>query len=491
MTTSTDEQEQRRALDVGYRRAELTVEQLWMRYFALGGVAGPVEVEAYLHGLMPLPSVQRDILAHAVNERLDELTWRHRVPYSRTVREGRPEQGPLAALVTLLEGMVLAPPERLPVAAAAAGRALGVQVVLYLVDYEQRILAPVTTADGPAREPCAVDTTLPGRAFRQVEVLPSEAGSAPRLWVPLLDGVERLGVVEVVIEDVADLYDPVLRQQCQWVSSLLGHLVVAVNNYGDALDAARRQRSRTPAAELIWCLLPSLTAGTDRCVVSGLVEPSYQVGGDAFDYALSETTAHLAIFDAVGHSLTSGLVAAVTMAAYRTTRRSGGSLFAQATAIDDALAEAFGDTSRFITGVLAELDLASGRLCYLGAGHPYPLLMRDGRVVKSLTGGRRPLFGLPTATMSVAEEFLEPGDWLTLYTDGITEARDEAGDFFGEDRLADFLRREAASNQPPPETVRRLVHAVMRHQRGVLQDDATVLLARWDPSGETRDRSTW
>jgi Stage II sporulation protein E (SpoIIE) len=95
-------------------------------------------------------------------------------------------------------------------------------------------------------------------------------------------------------------------------------------------------------------------------------------------------------------------------------------------------------------------------------------------------GGRRALFGLPTTTMSVAEEFLEPGDWLTLYTDGITEARDEAGNFFGEERLIDFLRREAASDHPPPETVRRLVHSVMRHQRGVLQDDATVLLARWD-----------
>jgi serine/threonine protein phosphatase PrpC len=90
------------------------------------------------------------------------------------------------------------------------------------------------------------------------------------------------------------------------------------------------------------------------------------------------------------------------------------------------------------------------------------------------------LFGLPTATMSVAEEFLEPGDWLTLYTDGITEARDETGNFFGEERLVDSLRREAASERPPPETVRRLVQAVMRHQRGVLQDDATVLLARWD-----------
>jgi hypothetical protein len=58
----------------------------------------------------------------------------------------------------------------------------------------------------------------------------------------------------VVIDDVANLYDPVLRQRCQWVSGLLGHLVVAVDHYGDALDAARRQRSRTPAAELIWHL---------------------------------------------------------------------------------------------------------------------------------------------------------------------------------------------------------------------------------------------
>jgi len=274
LVTGVDENEQRRALDIGYRRAELTLEQLWTRYFALGGVAGTVEIEAYLHGLAPLPALQRDLLAHAVNERLDELTWRHRVPYSRQAREGPGEQGPLAALVILLEQMRLAPPERLPAVAAAAGRALGVRALIYLVDYEQRVLNPVPPADEPAREAHAVDTTLPGRAFRQVEVLPSEAGSAPRLWLPLLDGVERLGVLEVILDDRADLYDPVLRRQCQWVASLLGHLVVAVDHYGDAMDGVRRQRSRTPAAELIWHLLPSLTAGTDRFVLAGLVEPS-------------------------------------------------------------------------------------------------------------------------------------------------------------------------------------------------------------------------
>jgi serine phosphatase RsbU (regulator of sigma subunit) len=112
------------------------------------------------------------------------------------------------------------------------------------------------------------------------------------------------------------------------------------------------------------------------------------------------------------------------------------------------------------------------------------LLLRDGRVVKELTGGRRVPFGLESTGLTVAEESLEPGDWLALYTDGITEARNAAGDWFGEERLGDFLTREIAAGQPPPETVRRLTQAVLKHQGGLLQDDATILLARWSTAGQ-------
>ena len=63
-----------------FAASQLTVEELWLRYFALGGDAGKVEIEAYLAGLMPLPSLQHNILAHAINERLDELGPR-RAPY--------------------------------------------------------------------------------------------------------------------------------------------------------------------------------------------------------------------------------------------------------------------------------------------------------------------------------------------------------------------------------------------------------------------------
>jgi serine phosphatase RsbU (regulator of sigma subunit) len=128
---------------------------------------------------------------------------------------------------------------------------------------------------------------------------------------------------------------------------------------------------------------------------------------------------------------------------------------------------------------------------YITGGHPAPLVMREGRIVKTLEGGHRPLFGLPAATGTPLEEFrigeetLQPGDWLILYTDGLVEARDHNGEFFGEARLIDFVQRAAASGNPPPETVRTLVRAAMEHQNGVLQDDATVLLAYWGTSDLT------
>jgi hypothetical protein len=327
-----------------------------------------------------------------------------------------------------------------------------------------------------------VDSTLAGRAFRHVQILPSESADRPRLWVPLLDGVERLGVLGIDVDDVDDLYDPGLRVHCRWLSILLGHLVVLLSQYGDVLDRTRLRTPRTVSAELIWSLLPPLTSGVDSFVVTGIVEPRHSVSGDAFDYGLSDTTATLIVLDAVGHDLRSGLIAATALAAYRSARHAGHGLYEQARRIDETINQHFGD-GLFATAVLAELDLTTGRLRYINAGHPDPLLMRGGKIVKPLVAGRcRPL-GLGLTDLQVGEETLQPEDWLVLYTDGITEARDRTGEFFGESRLMDFLRREAAAGHPPPETARRLVKTILAHQDGALQDDATVLLARWTHPG--------
>ncbi|MEV7095012.1 PP2C family protein-serine/threonine phosphatase [Amycolatopsis sp. NPDC051045] len=478
-----DARHQQQAVASAFARTELTVEELWLRYFALGGSLGVFEVEAYLHGVLQLPGFDRDVVAHVVNERLDELSRHRRASYSREIRDVAPRGAPLTALTTLLEGAELAPPERLPALVAAAGDALGIRLTIHLADYEQRSLWPVPSPGAePGAGPLDVDTTLAGRAFRRLEILPAET-APPRLWVPLLDGAERLGVLEVEVASAADLYDPGLRTQCRWAALLIGHLVVLMTHYGDGIDLVRHRRTRTVAGELIWSILPPLTAGVDGFVVSGVVEPRHAVAGDAFDYSLSEDTARLLILDAVGHDLRSGLLAATAVAAYRAARHAGGGLYEQARLIDETLGSAFGDHA-YVTAVLAEVDLPTGRLRYINAGHPPPRIMRAGHVAKPLPGGRRMPLGLgPGREFAVGEERLQPEDWLVLYSDGITEARDAEGEFFGEGRLADFLEREAAAGYPPPETVRRLIQAVSEHQDGRFQDDATVLLARWTDPG--------
>jgi hypothetical protein len=472
---------QQRSFARAVQHAQLSIDELWLDYFALGGEAGPLEVDAYLHGLTELPVGQRDLLAHTVNEWLTRPSGNHLATYSRTMRDTKPRGAPLAALVDLLEGTELAPPERLAAATATAGAALGVRVTVYLADYEQHALHRLRRTGAVDEPSLGIDTTLAGRAFAQQRMLSAE-GDPPRLWVPLLDGAERLGVLAVEVDDPAELYDPGLRAQCRWLALLLGHLVTLVDQYGDGIDLVRLRRPRSIAGELIWSLLPPLTAGVDSFVVTAVLEPRYDVGGDLFDYSLSETTASLLILDAMGHDLRSGLIAATALAAYRGARHNGCGLFEQARAMDEVVRQQFAHGG-FATAVLAELDLRTGQLRYVNAGHPPPLIMRGGKLGKPLTGGRRLPLGLGPAELTVGEETLQTEDWLVLQTDGISEARDRAGRFFGEERLVDFLQREAAAGHPPPETARRLIKAVLNHQNGELQDDATVLLARWTSPG--------
>lgn len=79
----------------------------------------------------------------------------------------------------------------------------------------------------------------------------------------------------------------------------------------------------------------------------------------------------------------------------------------------------------------------------------------------------------------VCVDQLEPGDRLLLFTDGITEARNADGDLFGLERFTDFLIRHHADGLPVAETLRRLIHAVLAHHDGRLDDDATVLFCQW------------
>lgn len=396
-----------------------------------------------------------------------------------------PEAPRHAALVDVLQRAHLCQPDELPAEINAAVSRLGLQITVYLVDYEQHRLWPLTERGKPTADPLSVDGTLAGRAFASVRTMAAgEAARPDRLWVPMIDGSERLGVVEVVLHEVPpDLAD--LREFCEALVGLVGHLLTVKLPYGDTLEQVRRTQPMTAAAELLLASLPPLTFSCHRLVISAVLEPSYDVGGDAYDYAVDGPLAQFMVLDAMGRGMRAGLTCVVAMAAMRTARRENKGLFAIGRAADAALAEHFAD-QRFVTAVLGELEMDTGRLRYINAGHPAPLLLRNGRAVRALTGGRRMPLGLDDSAIEIAEESLEPGDRLLLYTDGVTEARDNAGELFGTDRLVDLAERSAVHELPAPETLRRLAHSVMQHQGGLPTDDATIMLVEWSEKAAER-----
>lgn len=354
----------------------------------------------------------------------------------------------------------------------------GDEVVLYLADYGQRVLIPLPGVDVPAREQLQIDATLAGRAFRDVTMFDAEAPEGRRrLWLPILDGTARLGVMEVTV----DRLDEQVRLHYRRLAGLIAEVLVSKDLYGDHYKVMRRRKEMTLAAEMQWSMLPPLTFTTPRLSISGMLEPCYAIAGDTFDYAYDDDVARMALIDAMGHGFEATVMAAVVMHAYRHGRRMGATLADNHRAMDESFTAHFRD-DQFATAQIAELDARTGRMRWLTAGHPAPLLVRDGRAVGALECAPTMPIGMGGEIGEIAEVQLEPDDAVLLHTDGVTEARSEEGEFFGADRLADFVGRAAAAGLAPAETMRRLTHALLEHQGNDLQDDATMLLVQWHPN---------
>jgi len=236
------------------------------------------------------------------------------------------------------------------------------------------------------------------------------------------------------------------------------------------------------AAEMQWSLLPPLSYANAGTTLSGLLEPAYEVGGDCFDYATSEDGLDVAIFDAMGHGLTSAILASLLVGSYRHSRRAGQELAEIATSID-AAAQAFPGPVIFATALIARLDVVAGRLSWLSCGHPPPIIVRRGSTLPAVDMRPGVPIGLGTlgsVVGTLTDVALEPGDGILLYTDGVTEARDPDGDPFGEARLRDLLAREHLAGGSPQEVIRRLVRSTLDHSQVRLRDDATMVYIRWN-----------
>jgi hypothetical protein len=384
----------------------------------------------------------------------------------------------LAALTGLLHDGHLAALKQLPgMVDHYASRVGADQAVIFLADLREDTLRELTGRGLDAGEggaELAVENSLAGRAFQLTRTLtsPGPREGQQRYWVPIVDGTRRVGVLRA---DAAEGTEDLLRS----LASLLGMQLVTKFPFSDAYARLVRSRSMNIAAEMQWALMPPRAFANDDIVVAAAMEPVYAVGGDAFDYALADDTLHLAVFDAMGHDSTAGLTANLAVAACRNNRREGVGLAPTSERIEAALIEHFGH-SRYVTAILADLDTSRGELTWVNRGHHPPVLIRGGRHVSTLAC--QPTHPMGTdlrLPVQVCREQLEPGDRLLLYTDGVTETRGRDGCEFGLARFTDFVVRGQADGLPVPETLRRLMNAVLGYHDGKLQDDATVLFCEW------------
>lgn len=364
-------------------------------------------------------------------------------------------------------------------------------VDLYLVDLEQRTLDAIPAADQEPGPSFGIDESTPGRCFRIEELVlcPGEHDGtdrpvATRVWLPLLDGAERIGVMGTTVTGSPD---ELLLARCKALVTIVAELVVTKSPYGDGLTAVRRNRPMSLPGEMRWENLLPLTWTSERVAISGQLEPAYEVAGDTFDYTVRGAFLDFAVFDAVGHDLQAARIADLVVLTYRNARRAGGDLEDFYRAVDDSLRLHVGSAA-FSTGHLGRLNMDSGELSWINAGHPPPMLLRKGTDVFDLASDPSMPMGLGGAPGEPSTVQLEPDDRLLFFTDGMTESRSRGGEQFGRDRLAELFTETAEEGLTHPETTRRLTHAVLRHQAGGLQDDATIVLIVWrGPPGSEQE----
>ncbi len=379
------------------------------------------------------------------------------------------------ALAEFIHRSLVIEPDSLGMLANLAGEVLGARSGrMFVADYALRRVRELR-GDGTTGEEFMLDGTIAGRAFASGDWVAH--GDRPvTVWVPLSEGSERIGLLELIFDE-SSAWETASADVADVARSMM-LMIVSGRRYTDVMLRARRARPLSNAAEAQWDLLPPLSYAGTHVKVSGILEPAYSIGGDSFDYAINPGRLDLAIVDAVGHGLPAVLLASAAINTLRNARRDHQTLDDAYRQADRRIAEQFGQ-SYYVTAQIATLEINSGRLTWLNAGHVLPLLVRNGSFVGELECTASMPMGLGGPVIQIAVEALQPGDRVLFHTDGVSESRSSDGILFGIERLADFLVRATMDRMSVAETIRRLSANVVTHVGAGLKDDATVFLVEY------------
>lgn len=294
-------------------------------------------------------------------------------------------------------------------------------------------------------------------------------------------------VIGVLLAASDDPFSGEELRTLEFLASQAGAALLIAERYADSIWRARRRHTASLAAQVQNDLLPPQEQYTDGFSMAGRIEPTYDIGGDWYDYALIDDELYVAVADVSGKGLEAEHLANTTFGAARKARRDRESLPGIASAVDRVMNE-ISSRGDFVTMLLARVNPETREMELVHAGHPAPVLIPadPDKAASFLPISRRhPPAGVagPDEELSFeAEKYqLESGSSLLFYTDGVTERRDEEGDFIGEEGLLRLV--ENSRGLDPLPFVHDLLQGVVNHGDNPIKDDATVVFVRIEDAG--------
>lgn len=351
---------------------------------------------------------------------------------------------------------------------AEARRAAGVAVALYVVDIDGSHLLRLAGSEEfpdqldapPALGPEIVPEGLPEFYLRLQRRLPGCV--AEPLWLRgrVTGLLICLGTPLTPLSDIAKQGTAAIE---------------LANGYTDFIEAARRRKPTSAAAEIQQNLFPPRIARIAGAQLAGLLLPSYEVGGDWFDFVENRDGAWLAIADASGTGPTAAGLGAAALGALRAARRSGADLH-KALSVMHETVKRLDNPDFYVPALVARWHAPTATFTWVNCGHPPPFLIDAEGGMEVLEGPDHPALGSGSAKRSLrsSRRRLRAGERLMLVTDGVTERRMEGGGRFGVEGLRAALER--ADNTTAAATAMAVQQAVTDCWREPLEDDATIVV---------------
>ena len=286
---------------------------------------------------------------------------------------------------------------------------------------------------------------------------------------------EVIGVIQLLnkIEGTFEIVDEVFLQ------ALTVHIAIALENAKLHAEVVDQQRIRTElelGRQIQRNLLRPPPSQWHHYRLAARAEACYEVGGDFYDFLpISHSTLWVIIADVSGKGISAALVMSTIQASLRALLV-GVHSFERLLEQMNEMVRDFTGGSIYLTLFLALLDSESKRMHYINAGHNPPALVRANGKVEMLEEGGTVLGLLPRVRYNRAHVNLQKGDVLVLYTDGVAEATNPAGEMFGLEALARSV--EATRPDATPEAVlARIVADVQEFSEGTPQgDDQTLVI---------------